>query len=324
METSAPRRYDHVLKFVEGRPWALLPGVLTFMAELVHFRSDGGMLSAEEITDRLAAARAENGPRLGGYRAGSVAVLPLYGLISQRASKMSDFSGGTSIDDMKEALRSAMNDPQVSAIVFEIDSPGGSVDGLTEFANELRASRDKKPIVGQVNTMAASAAYWLAANMSEIVATPSGEVGSIGVYAAHEDISAAAAAAGVKTTLVSAGKYKVEGNPYEPLDDTARGQIQGQVDAYYDMFLADVAAGRNTTKELVAERYGEGRTLLARPAKAAGMVDRIDTLEATVQRLQPKPTRQRAAATEQPLPLVASKPDPAWNARFAKQLRSTR
>lgn len=324
-----PRRYGHILKVVEERPWALLPSVLTFMSELLRFRSEGGRLTAEEIEDRLAIARAENGPRAGGVNAGGVAVIPMYGLLSQRTSMMAEFSGGTSIDELRDALRSALNDPQVGAVVFDIDSPGGSVDGLPEFAAELRSARaGSKPIVGVANTLAASAAWWLLSSMSEVVITPSGEVGSIGVYATHQDMSRAEDMAGVKTTLVSAGKYKVEGNPFEPLDDTARSAIQEQVDTFHDMFLADVAEGRAVSKAVVASTYGEGRTLLAKAAKAAGMVDRIDTLEATVLRLQPKATRQRPAAAAishpEPAAIAASTVDPAWNARIAKRLRSPR
>lgn len=340
-----PRSYDHVLKLVCGRAWALRPMTLDYMDQLVHLRADGGRLSAEDIAERLAAARAENGDRNGAARVGAVAVIPMYGVIGQRASLMAEMSGGTSVDGLREQLREAMADPAVSAVVFDVDSPGGSVDGIPEFAAELRSSRNQKPIVAQVNTLAASAAYWLASSMSEVVATQSGEVGSIGVYAAHEDVSIAMEQQGVKTTLVSAGPYKVEGNPYEPLGEDARAQIQGQVDEFYGMFVRDVAAGRGVAVNVVADGYGGGRTFLAKGALAAGMVDRIATLEETVRRLQPRSNRQSrgaegqqselhaagdTAVLEEPtrLPVAASaapiKPDRDWNARVAKLTRSRR
>lgn len=318
-------RYAHILKAVEERPWALKPEVLRYMVDLAHFRAAGGTLAFEEIQQRLAAAAAENGPRFGGDRIGPVAIIPMYGLISQRMSLMSEMSGGTSVDSMRNDLRHAMADDTVRSIVFDIDSPGGSVDGITEFAAELRASREQKPIIAQVNTLAASAAYWLAASMSEIVVTASGEVGSIGVYATHQDISGSEANEGVKTTLVSAGPYKVEGNPYEPLTDEARGSIQGQVDQFYAMFLKDVADGRKTSVDQVAQGYGEGRTRLAKEALTAGMVDGIATLDATLSRLQPRAAARRAAEVV-PFPIAASAaagtPDRAWNARVATLTRS--
>jgi signal peptide peptidase SppA len=256
----------------------------------------------------------------------------MYGLISQRMGLMSYMSGGTSIDEMRATLREALDDSDVRAIVFDIDSPGGSVDGITEFATELRAARaGDKPIIGQVNTLAASAAYWLATQMSEVVITPSGEVGSIGVFAVHEDYSKADEMMGVKTTLVSAGKFKVEGNEFEPLTDEARAAIQEQVDTFYQSFVADVAKGRGITTTVVADGYGEGRTMLAKKALAAGMVDRIDTIEATVRRFQPRGALSRAAATVIPLPVQSAaaaasvrRADPAWNAAHAAKPRRRR
>lgn len=314
------RRYDHVFKALTERPWAIQPSMLRLMAELLDFRQSGGAFNAEQIAERLAAARSDNGDRSGAARAGSVAVIPMYGVISQRQSLMSDTSGGTSVEQMRNDLRTALADPQVQAIVFDIDSPGGSTDGIPEFAAELRSLRDgAKPITAQVNTLAASAAYWLATSMTEIVATQSGEVGSIGVFAIHEDISRAADAAGVTTTLISAGKYKVEGNQFEPLTDEARAAMQGQVDDFYAMFRADVAEGRKVPVSTVDADYGQGRTLLAAAAKEAGMVDRIATLEQTVTRLQSRrPAAVPARASVIPLPTnrAAGIPDPAWNQRM--------
>lgn len=322
-------RYAHVLRAILDRPWALHPPVLAFIADLVRFRSAGGLLAPEEIDARLAAARESNGDRAGAQVAGQVAVLPVYGLLAKRTSLMTEMSGGTSYDSLRASLDELLRDPAVSSIVLDVDSPGGEVDGLPELAAFVRAQRDVKPIVAQVDTLAASAAYWIASQASEVVVTPSGEVGSIGVYTAHQDVSAAMEAAGVRTTLVSAGRYKVEGNPYEPLGDEARAAIQDQVDAYYAMFLSDVARGRATTTDAVAAGYGEGRTLLAKPALAAGMVDRIDTLDATIRRLQPRQkTGARPAAEVIPLKPAAvaasTPPDRAWNARVAKLTRSHR
>jgi signal peptide peptidase SppA len=321
----APRSYAHVTKALTERAWAVQPQVLSYMVELVRFRSDGGLLSADEIEQRLAAAKAQNGERIGGAQAGSVAVIPMYGLITQRATMMSDFSGGTSIDELRSLLRTALADPTVTAVVFDVDSPGGSVDGVPEFAAELRSARaGSKPVIAQVNTLAASAAYWLASSCSEIVCTPSGEVGSIGVFAAHEDLSKAAEMEGVKTTLVSAGPYKTEGNPFEPLTDEARAAIQDQVDAFYGMFVGDVARGRGVGADVVTSSYGQGRTLLASKARSAGMVDRIDTLEATIRRLQPPKAARPGAASLQIAASAAraataasvGRADAAWNRRM--------
>ncbi len=322
----SPRQYGHVKTLLE-RPWVIQQPMLALMVDLVRTRIESGPLSEDEITRRLAAAKADNGTRTGPAMVGSVAVIPMYGVISQRMGLMSAMSGGTSIDELRGQLRQALADPAVSAIVFDIDSPGGATDGVPEFAAELRQARQgAKPIVAQVNTLAASAGYWLAAQCSEVICTPSGEVGSIGVYAMHEDVSRQDEMAGVKTTLISAGPFKVDGNPFEPLTDTARAAIQEQVDAFYSMFVADVGRGRKTNADNVAANYGQGRTLLAKPALAAGMIDGIDTLDATLARLQPRAQSlgRRAADAIQSPALAASgqplRPDRAWNRRMKGRL----
>jgi len=329
-----PRSYQHVADRVFDRPWAVSggpagnhPEMLMLMADIVRMRQSGRRFGVEELTDRIAAVKGQQGDRLGGATVGTVAVIPMYGLISQRTTLMSDMSGGTSVDELRGALRDALADPKVKAVVFDISSPGGSVDGIPEFAAELRAARrGSKPIVGQVNTLAASAAYWLAAQMTELAVTPSGEVGSIGVYAMHEDVSRAEEMAGVKTSLISAGPFKTEGNQFEPLNPEARDAIQGQVDDFYAMFLADVAKGRKTSVDAVAQGYGGGRTLLAKAALAAGMVDAIATLDQTVARLQGTANpSSRAALTPLPAAVAASlttpiQPDRAWTNRMKGRL----
>ena len=106
--------------------------------------------------------------------------------------------------------------------------------------------------------------------------TPSGEVGSIGVYGAHTDTTKADEAAGRKTTLISAGKYKTEG--HGALTEEAAAAMQGRVDAYYTQFIRTVAKNRGVSVDAVRNGYGQGRTLGADDALAAGMVDGIATL----------------------------------------------
>jgi signal peptide peptidase SppA len=192
---------------------------------------------------------------------------------------MSELSGATSVEGLRADFRTAMADPDVARIVFDVDSPGGSVEGIEELGEEIRAARGQKPMTAVANYLMASAAYWLASQADEIVASPSSLVGSIGVYAVHQDWSGAYEQAGVKPTLIKAGKYKAEGIDFEPLSEDAIAHFQESVDDSYEAFTAAVAKGRDTTPAAVRSGYGEGRALTARRAKAEGLVDRIDTLE---------------------------------------------
>jgi signal peptide peptidase SppA len=172
----------------------------------------------------------------------------------------------------------------VGAIVLDVDSPGGVTDGVTETAQHIRQVRASKPVVAAVNTMAASAAYWLASQASEVMVTPSGQAGSIGVFVVHENIANMLDAEGVEVNLIRAGRYKAEANPWEPLSEGARSHLQDTVDRYYAMFTNDVAKGRDVEASAVREGFGEGRMLLARPAVSEGLADRVGSIDEAIAR----------------------------------------
>lgn len=283
------QRYPNVIRAVRETPWAILPGKLAEIVSMLAERSAGHRLSDEEIRARVGG----RDPRRDLQIVGSTAVIPVYGVISGRADMLSDMSGGTSVQRLQSLLRDAVADPEITGIVFDIDSPGGSTDLLTEVASQIRGARGSKPIVSVANTRAASAAYWIGSQADEFVVTPSGDVGSIGVFAAHDDLSGLQEKMGVKTTLISAGEFKTEGNPFEPLSEEARQALQDQVDEFYGMFVSDVAQGRRVSVQTVKDEFGKGRMVTARQAVTAGMVDRVDTLESVVSKLQNPSGRAR-------------------------------
>ena len=253
----------------------------------------------------LAARAAAKAPRAGAES--NVAVLPLKGTLIPGGDLFSMIFGfgGDPLQTFRAGLAQAVSDPGVDAIVMDVDSPGGVVDQIPEAAREIRQARNRKPVVAVANTQADSAAYWLASQAHEIVASDSSEVGSIGVYRLHRDLSEAHAQKGIKPTLISAGKYKVEGNPYQPLDDDSTAAMQAEVNDYYDMFVKDVAKGRGVTTGAIKSGYGEGRALHAAQAVSAGLADRVDTLPATVRRLSTEQGRSavtdRQVAADEPL-----------------------
>lgn len=273
-------RYAHVINWVQSTPWAIHPAKLAAILDALAFLAAGGEYSAAEIQAIVGAA-----PKPAGQGPKGIAVLPLRGTISHRAGMMSESSGGTSTERFASELRELVANPDISAIVLDVDSPGGAVTGVDELAAEIYSARNTKPIVAHVNSMAASAAYWLASAATEISVIPSGQVGSIGVFAAHQDRSGMYEQLGVKTTLITAGRFKTEGNPFEPLSEEARAAAQEKVDAYYGMFTRAVAKGRGVPVADVREGFGEGRMVLARDALEMGMVDRIETIDETLRRL---------------------------------------
>lgn len=289
-------KYANIIRAVLARPWAIDPESLAWAAilDVLSLRASGERLSDSEIEARIEAA--QNGPRAGGRRDRAVAVIPVYGVLSPKADAMTRSSGGTTAASIRNEFRSALADSEIDGIVFDVDSPGGSVEGIDELAEEIRSARGEKPIAAVANHMAASAAYWLAAGVDEFVATRSATVGSIGVFTAHQDVSAAMEQKGIRTTLISAGKYKVEGNQFEALGDEARAAIQEDVDAFYGLMTSSIAKGRGVGVETVRSGFGEGRTVLAKKALDLGMIDRIDSLENTIRRVARGQVGSRPAA----------------------------
>jgi signal peptide peptidase SppA len=232
----------------------------------------------------------------------TIAVIPVIGPIVQRPSWLMAWLGGTSTQQVRQALAEAMADDAVVQVLLIFDCPGGSVYGLAELADEINQAKKAKPITGYADSLSASGGYWLMSQCTECWVTPGGEVGSIGVWMAHEDCSKAFEELGIKTTLISAGKNKVEGNPYEPLDPDAQGFMQSRVDDYYGMFTRHVARGRNVGVDSVRRGMGEGRVLGASQALAEKMVDGIAALPEVLKRMTARApaARQNAASGRTP------------------------
>lgn len=275
-------RYEHVLRAVCESVWALEAGKWAEIVAVLGFRASGQHFTEEEIQARI-------GSRSAGVssQGRGVAVLPVRGTIAHRMGAMDESSGGISTERLSSMLSQAMADESVGTILLDIDSPGGVVTGVAEFAAKVYDAREQgtKKIVALVNGLAASAAYWIASQAQEIVSIPSGQAGSIGVFTAHQDLSAALEKEGVKITMISAGKHKVDGNPFEPLSEEHQAFMQARVDEAYASFVKDVARGRGVSVADVKGGYGQGRVLTAKDAKAAGLIDRIATVEDTLGRL---------------------------------------
>lgn len=300
-------------------PWALMPERLAAFASMVTRWSAGEPATPEVLASVRADAQTIQARREAAPRAGSpggIAVLPLYGILTQRGNMADDVSGpgSASTQRFSAALRDALADDSVGSILIDIDSPGGSVFGVGELADEVLSARAQKPVFGIANSLAASAAYWIGSACSEFYVTPGGEVGSIGVFAAHKDVSAALEKSGIKTTLISAGKYKTEGNPYGPLDPDAQAYMQSRIDGYYAAFTKGVAKGRNVPVGQVRDGMGQGRVVSAGDAVDQKMVDGVATFDEVLRKMgksmragRPGASRAAAAAREFAMQGIPSK-----------------
>lgn len=318
---SDPHQFHRIVGDVLQTPWALLPSALDAMLSVLQVRATGQRVSEEEVRAAIATREAREPVR--GVQRG-VALLPVFGILGQRMNLPLQMSGGTSTEILSRDFRQLLDDDRVSAIVLACDSPGGSTHGVGELATEIRTAREqkRKPVVACVSSLCASAAYWIASGAERIVITPGGDAGSVGVICAHEDFSGAQERAGIKTTLISAGRFKAEANPFQPLTDEARANLQRRVDECYRRFVAAVAAGRGVSEHAVREGYGQGRLLGAREALAAGMVDEIATLDEVITDLAEQTMSSRVTRSPRE---AARRQEPAalddWQRRVALDLR---
>lgn len=286
----------NVTAAVYGEPWAILPDKLAVLADVLSRRRAGLSVTAGDLDKLKQEADERNKREFQGAtirevrgvairQVASVAVVPMFGTVTHRPNLFSRYSGGVSAEQFAAVNEELADDSTVTAIVWDVDSPGGSVAGVPEAADRLFALRGKKKIVAVSNTLNASAAYWLSSAADEISVTPSSLTGSIGVYTVHEDRSGANERGGYRVTYIYAGKRKIDGNPDAPLTDEAAAAMQRVVDDYYGLFVRAVARQRKATESAVREGFGEGEVLTAGRAVEARLADRVETMPQVLARL---------------------------------------
>ncbi len=280
-----------LIHHVSARPWAIQGEIAAHVRGLLMREGIAGLRHLAALkagihayNDDDHAPRAAAGRRPG-QLAGTVAVIPIIGTMTQRGDVI-DSAETRSTSAISDEVTAAAADPKIDAILLETDSPGGEVYGVPEAWAAIRDARKAKPVVAIANSVAASAAYYLASAADEVWVTPSGEVGSIGVYALHVDASKALADIGERWDFIVAtdSPYKVEGNPAGPLTDEARTWLQKAVDRYMEMFVRDVAKGRGVTTKAVIAKFGGGRMLGAEAAVEQRMADGVGTFDMAVRR----------------------------------------
>lgn len=245
--------------------WALWPSVL-------------GELSRGQAAAPLGPHEAA--PRSNLDVADGVAVIELEGALHRGTGLLAAYYGGTNVDVAHRLFESAISDDRVKAILLSIDSPGGSIGGISEFASTVYAARGRKPVVAWTDGMMASAAYWIGSAAGTVyISGDTTMVGSIGVVTKHTDVSKAEQRVGLKTTEIYAGKYKTLGSPHAPLSDDDRGSLQAMVNHLYGSFVNAVAVHRGVSIQGVLDRMAEGRIFLGRSAIQAGLVDGVRTLD---------------------------------------------
>lgn len=191
----------------------------------------------------------------------------------------------TGYEYIQMAMLRGLEDPNVIDIALDIESGGGTVAGLFDMIDDVRAAlaANPKPVHAYASGYGAySAAYAVACLADEIIVERTSGTGSVGVIQIHVDHSGALKQAGLKVTIIRSGKFKAEGNPYEPLSPGAEKRLQKQSDAIYDVFVNIVSEARKMSTEAV--KNTEALTYSAEDSIKVSFADRIGRLSADLSR----------------------------------------
>lgn len=275
------KTYNHLVAFLGDQVWAITPSGMNTLNAVIDQRLRGVELTTEE---KHAAIEVAQRSRASVSAPANVAVLPMQGPIFHRGNLFTEVSGGVSTQVFGRVFRDAMNDETISAVVLDVDSPGGSAAGIPELFADMMKSRGKKPVVAVANTMMASGALWLSAAADKIVASPSASVGSVGVRVQHVNQAEANEKQGVKITSVTShgAPHKDEFTPDAELSGEDLERLQARADEIHADFEAALAKGRGISVKAVRNDFGGGRVLSAKEALSAGMVDEVATLEKVI------------------------------------------
>lgn len=256
-----------------GKLWALWPDAAASLAR------DAALYARNpKLPKRWTFDAAQVGGRDRGDFAmvdGKIAVVALLGPMLQRPGFIDSLMGATSTERLGHTIDALARDKAVTGILLWVDSPGGEVSGLPEFADKVRSAAQRKPVVALANSFMASAAYWAGSQAREVVAVPSAEVGSIGVIAVHQNLSGMLDKAGIQLTVMTStgAPRKAEGNPFQALTDVARAEEQGKLDAWHDKFVGAISRSRGKVDT------GAGLMFMAEQAQRRHLIERIATVE---------------------------------------------
>ncbi len=277
-------------QFAASIPWAITEAMLKDILGIAS-RQAVDLKAARAIrkhNEEIQAVQAVQGTRVEGarwatVRSNGVGVLTITGPIFRYADLFSDISGATSVERLSKDFKLLVDNDEVKAIVLAIDSPGGEVNGISEFSDQIFAARGKKPITAYVSHRGTSAAYFIASACDEIVCDQTAMLGSIGVIMAALDTTAADAMLGIKEIhFISSVSPKKNPDPSDPKQSP---QIQEVVDALGEVFVSAVARNRGVTREKVLGDYGAGAVIIGATAVAQGLADRIGSFEQVVAEL---------------------------------------
>ncbi len=258
-------------------PWAITSSALTTILDIAARQNAPPEAVAAKLGREL-----QNSYRL--EMRDGIAVLPVVGPLFRYANLFTQVSGASSYELLAKDFTQAVENPDVKAIILNIDSPGGEVNGCAEFADMIHEARGVKPIIAYASGDAASGAYWIAAAADEIVVSKTSALGSIGVVGVYRGNKGEDAVEVVSSQ-----------SPYKRLDpdtDDGRARLQKRIDAMADVFVDAIAKYRGVASSHVQNHYGSGDVFIGDAAVKQGLADRTGSFEKLLFELSGNPVSE--------------------------------
>jgi ClpP class serine protease len=216
-------------------------------------------------------------------KAGTIAIINVSGGMVNRPMPDVCGDGPLSYTDVRLAFDSALYDASISAIILRLDTPGGMAAGLFDLTDYIYASRGIKPIVAQIDDMAYSGGYAIAAACDSVQISRTGGAGSVGVVCYHIDQSGYDKQQGVEIKYIYSGDHKVDGNPHEPLPAGVEADMQAEVDTLRQLFVGSLARYLGVDAKVIHDT--EAQCYMGQLAIDAGLAHTMGTLEDLIARL---------------------------------------
>jgi len=256
------KQYFNITSLIYNQPWLILPSAHKDIVNAFekYIQSDLSMDDDEVMPDDMEEKME--------VPISNTSVIDISGPIGKRLGMLELCFGATDLDTLSQQILDIENTPEIENVIFHFNSPGGTITGVEEAGELISELAKKKKCIAYTDTLCASAAYWLASQCDYVYASPSSQVGSVGVYMALMDATAAYAKEGYKPEVFSAGKYKTMGADFRSITDEERTMFQADVDAIYNKFKNAVLLKRTIKDEDL-----QGQVFTGEQSVEKGLVD---------------------------------------------------
>jgi len=278
----ATERVSHLDQYFG--PWAMESATFQALATTVRARDLGDHI-AKQLAEPQVATDISYPVLTGG-----IAMIQLSGTLMKYGSSLME---AASTVRARRQVRNALVDDSIAGIALVIDSPGGTVSGIPDLADDVARASKEKPVYAYIEDRGASAAYYVASQANKVFANANALIGSIGVFLVVEDSSAFAESEGIKVHVLRTGEFKGAGTPGTEVTEEHLTEFQATVDKLGNQFNEAVARGRRMGIQVV-QALADGRVYVGADAIKVGLIDGIKPFELVLEDLREETNRERS------------------------------